>query len=125
MLVDGICVIKMIKKYALKMQVHDVFYNLEFTKLKVTAAWSVQAEVTRGSEAKFNVRCDSISRNVFTQYVTNDLLWCILSSLNAIIFFYHILTCFISCKYEAYFYTSTMYLLISIEAMYLAVMNEV
>ena len=26
------------------MQVHDVFYNLEFTKLKVTAAWSVQAE---------------------------------------------------------------------------------
>ena len=67
MLVDGICVIKMIKKYALKMQVHDVFYNLEFTKLKVSAAWSVQAEVRRGSEAKFNVRCDSNSRKVFTQ----------------------------------------------------------
>ena len=59
-------VIKMIKKYALKMQVHDVFSNLEFTKLKVTAAWSVQAEVMRGSEAKFNVRCDSISGKVFT-----------------------------------------------------------
>ena len=71
MLVDGICVIKMIKKGALKMHVS---YNLEFTKLKVTAAWSVQAEVTRGSEAKFNVRCDSISGNVFTQYVTNGLL---------------------------------------------------
>ena len=58
------------------MQVHEVSYNLEFTKLKVTAAWSVQAEVTRGSEAKF--RCDSISGNVFSQYVTNGLLRCIL-----------------------------------------------
>ena len=74
MLVDGICVIKMIKKCALKMQVHEVSYNLEFTKLKVTAAWSVHAEVMRGSQAKFNVRGDSISGNVFTQYVTNGLL---------------------------------------------------
>ena len=27
-----------------------------------------------GSEAKFNFGCDSISGNVFTQYVTNGLL---------------------------------------------------
>ena len=39
-------------------------------------------------------------------------------------FFYHILTCFISCKYEAYFYPSTICLLISIKAMILAVMNK-
>ena len=49
------------------MQVHDVSYNLEFTKLKVTAALSIQAEVRRGSEAKFNARCDSNSRKLFTQ----------------------------------------------------------
>ena len=40
------------------------------------------------------------------------------------LFFYPILTCFISCKYEAYFYPSTICLVISIKAMTLAVMNE-
>ena len=74
MLVDGICVIKMITKCVLKMQVHDVSCNHEFTKLKVSAAWSVHAEVMKESETKFNVRCDSISGNVFTHYVTNGLL---------------------------------------------------
>ena len=41
------------------------------------------------------------------------------------LFFYPILTCFISCKYEAYFYPSTICLVISIKAMNLAVRNEV
>ena len=57
------------------MQVHDVFYNLEFTKLKVTAAWSVQAEVTGGSEAKFNVRCDAMSGKMHDHESMDEMIF--------------------------------------------------
>ena len=72
MLVDGICVIKMIKKYALKMQVHDVFYDLEFPKWKSPQLNQFKQKWRGDLKPSLMLGVTQL-----VEYVTNGLLWCI------------------------------------------------